>query len=92
MKWSNSFPNTEYYLGIIIIPNQSIDKISIKMKNDCFAKDFLTILIFVIFFVVCILLCILTLICTKACGEKDSNSIVINKNNSVGLVQNELVN
>ena len=92
MKWSKTFPFTSYYLGIIISPNESIDRIGIKMLSNCLTNDYITILVFAIFFGICIFLCVLTLIMTKACGSKDSNDIVINKTKPSGLVQNELGN
>ena len=91
MKWSITFPDTSYYLGIKISTNQSIDRIGIRLFSAYRSNDYITILVFAIFFGICIFLCVLTLIMTKACGSKDSNDIVINKTKSSGLVQNELV-
>ena len=92
MKWSNSFEFTRYDLGILIVPNKNIDQISIRLYADTRVNDYIRILIFFIFFGICILLCVLTLIMTKACGSKESNSIIIGKTKSTGLVQNEIMN
>jgi hypothetical protein len=92
MKWSKTFPFTSNYLGLYISPNKQIGNIAIRLFSDCRANDLITIIVFAFFFGVCILLCVLTLVMTKACGSKDSNDIFINKNNSAGLVQNEIIN
>ena len=92
IKWSKTFPFTDYCLGIIINPDKQIEGIAIKLFKDCRPNDLITIIIFAVFFGICIFLCVLTLIMTKACGSKDSNDIVINKIKSAGLVQNELIN
>ena len=92
IKWSKTFPFTDYCLGIIINPDKQIEGIAIKLFKDCRPNDLITIIIFAVFFGICIFLCVLTLVMTKACGSKDSNDIVINKTKSAGLVQNELIN